>query len=162
MYYFEYDKNGYLLKYAETESNIMYSNISIENSDFYCTIKDNCVKRYEENGLFKTVSKYDRPVKLTQSFSEGESWVKVLTKKNIVKKEEKNNPDASSYKETNYPWDTQIEEKHSENHIKEYVGNICEYPIPVSVISLEGHKLSHLSFKVKSSFLDKWNNIIDF
>jgi hypothetical protein len=162
MYYLEYDKNGYLLKYAETESNILYSDISIKNSDFYCIVKDNCVKRYEENGLFKTVSKYDGPVKLTQSFSEGESWVKVLNKKTIVKERFIDKEEIKSHKETNYPWTTYSEEKSSENYTKEYVVNMDEYAIPVSVISLEGHKLSHLSFKVKSSFLDKWNNIIDF
>jgi hypothetical protein len=162
MYYFEYDKNGYLLKYAETESNILYNDISIKNSDFYCTIKDNCVKRYEENGLFKTVSKYDRPVKLTQSFSEGESWVKVLNKKTIAKERVIDKEEIESYKETNYPWAIHSQEKSSENYIKEYAANMDEYAIPVSVISLEGQELSHLSFTVKSSFLDKWNNIIDF
>lgn len=158
MYYFEYDKNGYLIKYIETESDCEYSGVSITDSSFYCTIEDGLVTKFEENGFFKTVSKYNEPIKLTQSFSEGESWVKVLTKKHIVKKE-KTNPDTSSYKETNYPWITySTEEAPLENCVK----NVNEYAIPTSVISLEGESLSHLNFKVKDSFLDKWNNLIDF
>ena len=162
MHYFEYDKNGYLVKYVEAANYIKCKNISISNSDFYCIIKDNCVKRYEENGFFKTVSKYDRPVKLTQSFSEGESWVKVLNKKTITKERVIDKEEIKSHKETNYPYATHSQEKSSENYIKEYAVNMDEYAIPVSVISLEEQELSHLSFTVKSSFLDKWNNIIDF
>tara|TARA_Y100000389_G_C17379680_1_gene473622 strand:- start:397 stop:900 length:504 start_codon:yes stop_codon:yes gene_type:complete len=167
MYYFEYDKSGYLIKYIETENKAEYSGVSISDSSFYCEIKDNLVTKFEENGFFKTVSKYSEPIKLTQSFSEGESWVKVLIKKHIIKKEEKtnldaslyNNLDTSSYKETNYPWITySIEEAPLENYVK----NVNEYAIPTSVISLEGESLSHLNFKVKDSFLDKWNNLVDF
>lgn len=169
MYYFEYDKSGYLIKYIETENSAEYSGVSISDSSFYCTIEDSLVTKFEENGFFKTVSKYNEPIKLTQSFSEGESWVKVLIKKNIVKEnvpsEEKDHPDisshphTSSYKETNYPWIKYSSEKDS---LENYVKNVNEYAIPTSVISLEGESLSHLNFKVKDSFLDKWNNLIDF
>lgn len=166
MYYFEYDKDGYLVKYAETKNEIVYSAISVSNSFFYCVAKDNLVTKFEENGFFKTVSKYNGPIKLTQSFSEGESWVKVLNKKTILKEddvnEKENFPNVSSYKETNYPWITYNEEKSLENCIKEYVGDMDDYALPVSVLSLEGESLSHLNFKVKDSFLDKWNNLIDF
>tara|TARA_B100000900_G_scaffold369135_1_gene346777 strand:- start:1368 stop:1847 length:480 start_codon:yes stop_codon:yes gene_type:complete len=159
MYYFEYDKNGYLIKYIETKNKCEYSGVSISDSSFYCTIEDNLVTKFEENGFFKTMSKYNEPIKLTQSFSEGESWVKVLTKKHISKKEEKNKSDTSSYKETNYPW---IKYSIEEYPLENYVKNVNEYAIPTSVISLEGESLSHLNFKVKNSFLDKWNNLIDF
>jgi len=164
MYYFEYDKSGYLIKYIETEKEIIYSGISVSNSSFYCVIKDNLVTKFEENGFFKTVSKYQGSIKLTQSFSEGESWVKVLNKKNssIIESYNDYTKGVSSYKETNYPWTTYSAETSLDNYIKEYVGNINEYAIPTSVISLEGESLSHLNFKVKNSFLDKWNNLIDF
>lgn len=166
MYYFEYDKDGYLIKYIETEKEMVYSGISVSNSCFYCIAKDNLVTKFEENGFFKTVSKYEGPIKLTQSFSEGESWVKVLNKKHIRKEDvvpkKENTLDMSSYKETNYPWITHNEETSLENWIKEYAGNIDDYALPVSVLSLEGESLSHLNFKVKNSFLDKWNNLIDF
>ena len=166
MYYFEYDKNGYLIKYIETKKETVYSGITVSNSSFYCIAKDNLVTKFEENGFFKTVSKYHGPVKLTQSFSEGESWVKVLNKKTIEKERvinQKETPsDMLSYKETNYPWVTHDEEKSLENCVKEYAINMNEYAIPVSVISLKGESLSHLNFKVKNSFLDKWNNLIDF
>jgi len=164
MYYFEYDKNGFLVKYAETEVDVDFSEISINNSIFYCII-DNClVKKFEENGLFKTVSKYGGPIKLTHSFSEGESWIKVFNKKDssIIKHYNDYTKDVSSYKETNYPWFIYSADTSSENYTKKYVENVSEYAIPTSVISLEGESLSHLNFKVKDSFLEKWTNIIDF
>tara|TARA_R110001592_G_scaffold75555_1_gene228713 strand:+ start:911 stop:1402 length:492 start_codon:yes stop_codon:yes gene_type:complete len=163
MYYFEYDKNGYLIKYVETESEAVYSGISISDCYFHCTIKGDFVQKYEEGGLFKTISKYNGPIKLTQSFSEGESWIKVF-KKNTEKKIKRNSlyECDNSHKYTNYPWVTYSADTSLENYIKEYAANINEYAIPISVISLEGESLSHLNFKIKNSFLDKWNNLIDF
>ncbi len=165
MYYFEYDKNGYLIKYIETEKETVYSEISVSNSSFYCVIKDNLVTKFEENGFFKTVSKYQRPIKLTQSFSEGESWVKVLNKtdSSIINSYNYDTEDVLLHKETNYPWVTTYSAHTSlENYVTECVGNVNEYAIPISVISLEGESLSHLNFKVQNSFLEKWSNIIDF
>tara|TARA_R110000772_G_scaffold35007_1_gene84623 strand:- start:150 stop:641 length:492 start_codon:yes stop_codon:yes gene_type:complete len=163
MYYFEYDKNGYLIKYVETESETVYSGISISDCSFHCTIKGDFVQKYEEGGLFKTISKYNSPIKLTQSFSEGESWIKVF-KKNTEKKIKRNSlyECDNSHKYTNYPWVTYSADTSLDNYIKKYAANINEYAIPISVISLEGESLSHLNFKIKNSFLDKWNNLIDF
>jgi len=163
MYYFEYDKNGYLIKYVETESETVYSGISISDCSFHCTIKGDFVQKYEEGGFFKTISKYNNPIKLTQSFSEGESWVKVLNKK--TKKNTEINSlykCDNSHKHTNYPWVTYSAETSLDNYIKECAKNINEYAIPISVISLEGESLSHLKFNIQNSFLDKWNNLIDF
>ena len=162
MYYFEYDKSGYLIKYIETDKEITYSGVSISKSSFYCTIKDGLVKRYEENGLIKTMSKYQGSVKLKHHFSEGESWIKVV-KKNIASVDKKDYlPGPSSIKETNYPWSTCSADTFSNKYVNNHSKSMNEYAFPVSVISLEGDNLSHLKFKVKSSFLDKWNNLIDF
>jgi len=164
MYYFEYDKNGFLVKYAETEVDVEFSEISINNSIFYCIVDNFLVKKFEENGLFKTVSKYGGPIKLTHSFSEGESWIKVFNKKgsSIIKHYNDCTKGVSSYKETNYPWFTYSADTSLENYIEKNVENVSKYAIPTSVISLEGESLSHLNFKVKDSFLEKWTNIIDF
>ena len=151
MYYFEYDKSGCLIKYIETKSDVVYSGISISDCSFHCAIKGDFVHKYEEGGLFKTLCKYNSPIKLTQYFSEGESWVKVLKKQT-----------SNSYKSTNYPWATYGTGATLDNYISEQAKKADEYAIPISVISLEGESLSHLNFRVKNSFLDKWNNLIDF
>ena len=84
MYYYEYDKSGDLIKFIETLTNMNYSGITISNSKVYCSAENNLVKKSEKKGLYKTISKYNEPIKLQQTFRDGENWIKTIKKtKNI-------------------------------------------------------------------------------
>ena len=122
-YYYEYNKNRDLIKFIESSEKREYSGITISNSNLYCSINGKLFEKFEEKGLYKTVSKYKDFIKMHQIFRDGEVWVKVF-KKNDYNKD-------LNFKLTNQ----------------------CDYIFPNSVVSLENNKISHLKFDIKESFV---------
>ena len=131
-YYYEYDKNGDLIKFVESSDKGEYSGITISNSNLYCSINGKLFEKSEKKGLYKTVSKYNEYIKLYQTFRDGENWVKVFKKNDYNK------------------------------NLNFNLKNQYDYIFPNSVISLENNKISHLKFDIKESFINKWNKLIDF
>lgn len=80
MYYFEYDNEGFLYQYSESDS---------ENIIMKCIITGSTLIRYEKDcGYeFKALTKYVSNVKFLQRFEAGESWLTVIKNDNENKSE---------------------------------------------------------------------------
>jgi hypothetical protein len=70
MYYFEYDKEGYLYHYEER-----YSGTTM----MYCFVTGDTVIKYEREENYKILQKYSTSVKIMQRFEAGESWITVVS-----------------------------------------------------------------------------------
>jgi hypothetical protein len=161
MYYFEYDKENFLIKYKEE-----YRKAKSKKIDCVCEIYiyNNKIIKFEENRKFKNLIKYIEPIKVVHRFEAGESWLNIQKKaffdfsqnNNVIKEFEEN-----ENIQRNYPNFYFHDKNKKENDlISNY--NAYEYPIVVQQINLENDIIYNLRFKLKKSLINNWSNLMTF
>jgi hypothetical protein len=144
MYYFEYNKEGYLERYFEKyDTYDCYKDYLM----CYCLIKDYSVTKIEENGKYRHVIKYNEPIKVVHRFECGESWISVVQKESEVIKSERQYDKV----EKKYP-------SYYQNNTKQH--NFY-YPTIKTQIAFEDDKLSHLKFSIHPNLINNWKNLIN-
>lgn len=161
MYYFEYDKENFLIKYKEE-----YKKVKSKKTDSVCEIYiyNNKIIKFEENRKFKNLIKYIEPIKVVHRFEAGESWLNIQKKGfydfsqniNITKELEEN-----ENIQRNYP-DFYFQDKNKKENDLIYNYNAYEYPIVVQQINLENDIIYNLRFKLKKSLINNWSNLMTF
>jgi hypothetical protein len=142
MYYFEYDKEGYLYKYTEK-----YEDESLVLCDYF--LNSDTVIKLEENGKYKNYIRYECPVQFKHRFEAGESWVTVTRKVSPITKEDDY---LEGIIDRNYPWTS--DEKNPNPYY--------EYPSVKSQLNFKDGEIYNLKFKIKKSLINNWYNTIDF
>jgi hypothetical protein len=161
MYYFEYDKENYLINYKEK-----YKRVKSKKIDSICEIyiHNNQIIKFEENRKFKNLIKYIEPIKIVHRFEAGESWLNIQ-KKGFFDFSQNNNstkkPKEDENVQRNYP-DFYFHDKNKKENdlISNY--NAYEYPTVVQQINLENDIIYNLRFKLKKSLINNWCNLITF
>jgi hypothetical protein len=148
MYYFEYDKEGYLYKYTEK-----YEDESLVLCDYF--LNSDTVIKLEENGKYKNYIKYECPVQFKHRFEAGESWVTVTRKVSPITKEDDY---LEGMIDRNYPWTSSYPWTSDEKNPNPYY----EYPNVKSQLNFKDDEIYNLKFKIKKSLINNWYNTIDF
>jgi hypothetical protein len=165
MYYFEYDRSGYLYKYVEsyTEQDDGYYKDCVL---CHATISGNTLRKLEDNGKFKSIVEYESPVQFEQRFEAGESWLSVVIKheKDFCenKEEEEEDYDFEDNVERNYPEGSASYEISYTRSNKEEIEKWNKYPSVKRQFNLEDNVIYNLKFKINESLLNNWSNIVDF
>lgn len=159
MYYFEYDKENFLIKYKEE-----YQKAKSKKIDSVCEIyiHNNNIIKFEDNRKFKNLTRYIEPIKIVHRFEAGESWLNIQKKgffdfsqnNNSIKKSEK-----SENIQRNYP-NFYFKDKNTKEN--DLVSNFNEYPTVLQQINLENDIIYNLRFKLKKSLINNWCNLITF
>jgi hypothetical protein len=140
MYYFEYDKFGFLIEYKETDNNEILSHYILKGNSFI---------KIEEDGKYKSLSKYDELIQFKHMFNSGESWISIETK------EDELNDDfvflGRGIRCLLGKYNT-IGNHHPEK----------KYPTIKRQINLEDNKLYNCRLKINDSNLNKWKTMISF
>ena len=140
MYYFEYDKEGFLVKYLETDNNEILSHYILDGKSFI---------KIEEDGKYKSLSRYDELIQFKHMFNSGESWISVEVKEEEVF-------DDSVFLGGGILC---LMGKHK------IIGNTTpekKYPTIKRQINLEDNKLYNCRLKINDSNLNKWKTMISF
>jgi len=170
MYYFEYDKKGFLFKYKESTNSEIELLIEKKNNSYnedsvlsYYFLTGSTIYRVENYGIDKSVVKYDAPIMFRHRFEAGESWMSVVSKENVINF---NHPKEKEKEDDN------IERKHPEYYYDkksdlELVGEIYGdnyYSVPKvkKQLFLENDKLYNFKIQIDNNNLMKWKSLIDF
>jgi hypothetical protein len=161
MYYFEYDKENYLIIYKEE-----YKKTESKKTDYVCEIYvyNNKIIKFEENRKFKNLIKYIEPIKVVHRFEVGESWLNIQ-KKGFFDFSQNNNstkkPKEDENVQRNYP-DFYFHDKNKRENdlISNY--NAYEYPTVLQQINLENDIIYNLKFKLKKTLINNWTNLMAF
>jgi len=166
MYYFEYDKEGFLYKYKEAciedfdlliEKKEHFHNRKIVKSYYYLT--GSTIYRVESNGVEKNVIEYESPIMLKHRFEAGESWISVVEKVNDFKIEHFEEEEEEDNIDRKYPmFYGHKKEKPTNNSVYPY----RYYPKIKKQLFLENDKLYNFKIQVEKNNLMKWKSIIDF
>jgi hypothetical protein len=171
MYYFEYDKSGFLFKYKESYENDVDLLIEKENNFYneenilcYYFLTGSTIYRIENNGVDRNVVKYDTPVMFKHRFEAGESWMSVIERqKNInfqyQKKEEKE--DEESVKR-GYPSFYYKSKKETQIKKEILIDNNYHFPNIKKQLFLQNNKLYNFRIQIEQNNLSKWKSLIDF
>jgi hypothetical protein len=159
MYYFEYDKENYLIKYRE-EYKKAKSKVCDSVCEFY--IYNNKIIKFEENRKFKNLIKYTEPIKIVHRFEAGESWLNIQ-KKGFFDFSQNNNTQKELEKDENiqrnYP-DFYFHDKNKKEN--DLISNFNKYPTVLQQINLENDIIYNLKFKLKKSLINNWSNLMAF
>ncbi len=153
MYYFEYDKNNFLIKYKEK-----YHNTKLKKNDFICEVYvyENKIIKFEENRKFKNIIKYIEPIKLVHRFEAGESWLNIQ-KKTFFNYYVNDKTEEGENIQRNYP-SFYVENK-KENDL---ISDFNDYPTVLQQINLENDIIYNLKFKLKKTLINNWTNLMAF
>ena len=168
MYYFEYDKKGFLFKYKESTNSEVELLIEKNNNTYneegvlsYYFLTGSTIYRVENYGIDKSVVKYDTPIMFRHRFEAGESWMSVVKRENVI------NPNHPEEKE-----DDNIERKHPEFYYDKksdlevvneiYGDNYYNVPKVKKQLFLENDKLYNFKIQIDNNNLMKWKSLIDF
>jgi len=150
MYYFKYDKEGFLIKYKE-----FYVNENRKSCLCELYIFDNKIIKFEEDKKFKSFTKYTEPIKVTHRFEVNESWLNINKKNNTNSLEEESHKVKEELVQKNYPFDFNKHDE-SEKHL-ERLKKYQEYPLVGYQINLEDDLIYNLKFKIKETLIKNWN-----
>jgi hypothetical protein len=137
MYYFEYDKDGFLIEYKETENDEILCHYILDGNSFI---------KIEEDGKYKSLSKFDELIQFRHMFNSGESWISVEVKDDV----------NFSFLEKGF-YSLLGKKQTIVNTIPEK-----KYPTIKRQINLEDNKLYNCKLKIKDSNLNKWKTMISF
>lgn len=145
MYEFEYDIDGYLVKYKE---------FSGESIHTYFFITGNTLIRYEGFGEYKSIIKYKSPVKFLHRFEANESWLTPIKRE----KEELIEEEIESTTELKYP-EYYSSTPTNVNDIN-YIVNLS-YPTINCQVHLENNELSvENKFNLNSNMIFNWKRLV--
>jgi len=158
MYYFEYDKENYLIIYKEE-----YEKIESKKIDSVCEIYvyNNKIIKFEENRKFKNLIKYIEPIKVVHRFEAGESWLNIQ-KKNFFNYSQNNiieEVKGSENIQRNYPNFYFYDKNKKENDL---ISDFNDYPTVLQQINLENDIIYNLKFKLKKTLINNWSNLMTF
>jgi len=140
MYYFKYDKEGFLVKYLETDNNEILSHYILDGKSFI---------KIEEDGKYKSLSRYDELIQFKHMFNSGESWISIEVKEEEV-------CDDSFFLGDGFQ---SLIGKHNTNRTPPPEK---KYPTIKRQINLEDNKLYNCRLKINDSNLNKWKTMISF
>lgn len=150
MYYFEYDKKNYLIKYKEE-----YKKKETLLCEIY--VYNNKIIKFEEDRKFKNIIKYVEPIKILQRFEAGESWLNVHKKyccnfsDNVC-----DNNDNIQRKYPNYYF------YNKKNETNLTLNNKNDYPTIKQQFCLKNKEIYNLKFKIKECLIKNWVNLMAF
>lgn len=155
MYYFEYNKEGYLYQYSEVSSGDTVIN---------CFVTGSTIIRYEKEDEYKIFQKYTSSVKLLQRFEAGESWLTISVD---IKSE--NNDIDEEYDELGEIIDRRFPDyynKSNKSALEEfeiyYLNGIKVLnPILNKRIQIENDEVTEYKTKLDNKKIRQWRNLVN-